>query len=305
MAATPLNALNAFLAVARKRSYAAAAKDLGISASAMSQSVRQLETRLGVALLVRTSRGVALTDAGKRLLETAGPAIDQALDSLKTVRAARGEVTGRLKLTVPTWATPLILARVVPRFVERFPKVELDIDEENRFANIVDEGIDAGIRLMESIDRDMVSVRLLPPTRFVVAAAPSYLARRGVPKKPADLLNHECLCIKLATRDDSWPWELGRGRRTYRIPVRGPVLTNSMELLQSLAQSGVGLLYCIENVIEDAVAKGDLEVVLDAYAADVPGVFLYYPSRSQISPALKAFVDVARTSFSSRPMRKT
>ena len=125
MAFTPLNALNAFLAVARRRGYSAAARDLGVSTSALSQSVRQLETRLGVALLARTSRSVALTDAGQRLLENAGPAVDQALESLKTVKARRGEVTGRVRLTVPTVAVSLVLARVLPRFIERYPKVEL------------------------------------------------------------------------------------------------------------------------------------------------------------------------------------
>ncbi len=160
MAFTPLNALNAFIAVARRCSYAAAAKDLGVSASALSQSVRQLEMRLGVTLLTRTSRSVALTDAGQRLLENAGPALDQALESLKTVKASRGEVTGRVRLTVPTVAVTLLLARLLPRFIERYPKVELDVRVEDRLVDAVAEGLDAGIRLIESIDRDMVHVRL-------------------------------------------------------------------------------------------------------------------------------------------------
>lgn len=163
MAFTPLNALNAFLAVARRRSFAGAAKDLGVSTSALSQSVRQLEARLGVALLARTSRSVALTDAGQRLLENAGPAVDQALESLKTVTARPGEVTGRVRITVPRAAVPLIIARLLPRFVERHPKVEVEVCVDDHFVDIVAEGYDAGIRLVEAIDRDMT-----PPRRTVL-----------------------------------------------------------------------------------------------------------------------------------------
>jgi DNA-binding transcriptional LysR family regulator len=144
-----------------------------VSTSALSQSVRQLEVRLGVTLLTRTSRTVALTDAGQRLLETAGAAVDQALESLKTVSAQPGEVTGRVRLSVPTVAVTLVVARLLPRFIERHPKVEVEVQSENRFVNIVAEGLDAGIRLSEAIERDMVQVRLTEPGRFVVAAAPS------------------------------------------------------------------------------------------------------------------------------------
>jgi len=165
VAFTPLNALNSFLAVARRCSFAAAAKDLGVSTSALSQSVRQLEARLGVTLLTRTSRSVALTDAGQRLLEHAGPAVEQALESLKTVAAQPGEVTGRVRITVPVSAVQLILARLLPRFVERYPKVEVDVRVDDRFVDVVAEGLDAGIRLVEAIDRDMVHVRLASSSR--------------------------------------------------------------------------------------------------------------------------------------------
>src|SRR5512140_277734 len=196
MAFTPLNALNSFLAVARHRSFAAGARHLGISTSALSQSVRQLEARLGVTLLTRTSRSVALTDAGQRLLETAGAAVDQALESLRTVSVRPGEVTGRIRLSVPTSAVGLVLARLLPRFLERHPKVEVEVQVENRFVNVVSEGLDAGIRLSEAIERDMVQVRLTAPGRFVVAGAPSYLSRRGTPQQPQDLLQHECIGIR-------------------------------------------------------------------------------------------------------------
>ena len=294
MAFTPLNALNSFIAVARHRSFAAAARHLGVSASALSQSVRQLEARLGVTLLTRTSRTVALTDAGQRLLETAGAAVDQALESLKTVSARPGEVTGRVRLSVPTAAVTLVVARLLPRFIERYPKVEVEVQSENRFVNIVAEGLDAGIHLSEAIERDMVQVRLTDPGRFVVAAAPSYLARRGTPQKPQDLLQHDCLCIRTSPSGARYAWELERGRKTWRVPVHGSVTTNDLELMRVLAVAGVGLLYTFEPQIADDLRRGSLRLVLEQCAAAVPGFFLYFPSRAQVSPALRAFVNVAR-----------
>lgn len=303
MAFTPLNALHAFLAVARRRSFSAAARDLGVSASALSQSVQQLEARVGVALLTRTSRSVALTDAGQRLLEHAGPGVDAALDALKTVTARPGEVTGRVKLSVPSAAVPMVLTRLVPRFIERHPNVELDVRVENHFVNIVAEGLDAGIRLVEAIDRDMVHVRLSGETRLVVAGAPSYLARKGAPLKPADLAQHDCLSARRSPDAEPFAWEFERGKKTWRVPVRGPVTTNDRELLHALALAGHGLLYTLEPMIADDLARGRLRTVLDAYAPSVPGLFLYFPSRAQVSPALRALIAVARELAA--PTRKT
>jgi DNA-binding transcriptional LysR family regulator len=294
MAFTPLNALNAFIAVARHRSFAAAARHLGVSTSAVSQSVRQLEARLGVTLLTRTSRTVALTDAGQRLLEHAGAAVDQALESLKTVSVQPGEVTGRVRLSVPTSAVALVLARLLPRFIGQYPRVEVEVQVENRFVNIISEGLDAGIRLSEAIERDMVQVRLTDPGRFVVAAAPSYLARRGTPEKPPDLLQHDCICIRVSRDGARYAWELERGRKTWRVPVQGTVTTNDTELMRALAIAGVGLLYMFEPEIADELRRGRLRLVLEQYSAAVPGFFLYFPNRAQVSPALRAFVNVAR-----------
>ncbi|HYS07230.1 MAG TPA: LysR substrate-binding domain-containing protein [Myxococcales bacterium] len=294
MAFTPLNALSAWLEVARRRSFAAAARELGVSPSALSQSVRQLEARLGVSLLTRTSRSVALTDAGRTLLEHAGPAVEQALESLKTVSVRPGEVTGRVRLSVPTVSVPLVLAHVLPRFVESYPKVEIEVRVEERLIDIVAEGLDAGIRLTESIERDMVQIRLSDPARFVVAAAPSYLARRGTPQKPADLLQHDCICIRSSSTGGRYAWELERGKKEWRVPVQGPVVTNDAGLRQMLAEAGVGLIYAFEPTIADSLRSGRLRLVLEAYAPLVPGLFLYFPSRAQVSPALRAFVGVAR-----------
>jgi DNA-binding transcriptional LysR family regulator len=289
MAFTPLNALNAFLAVARHRGFAAGARHLGVSASAVSQSVRQLEERLGVTLLTRTSRTVALTEAGQRLLEQSGAAVDQALEALKTVSAKPGEVPGRRRLAVP-----LILVRLIPRFAERHPRVEVDVQVENRFVNVVAEGLDAGIRLSEAIERDMVQVQLTPPGRFIVVGAPAYLARRGAPQRPEELLHHDCIGIRSDSDAARYAWELERGKKTWRIPVQGPAASNDAELIIRLAVAGVGLAYAFEPQVAGELASGALRLVLEPYAATVPGFFLYFPSRAQVSPALRAFVNVSR-----------
>ena len=226
--------------------------------------------------------------------ESSSLGVDQALESLKTVSVRPGEVTGRVRLSVPGLAVALVLARLLPRFIERHPKVEVEVQVENRFLNIIAEGLDAGIRLSEAIERDMVQVRLTDPGRFVVAGAPSYLARRGTPQKPQDLLQHDCICIRTSTSGARYAWELERGKKAWRVPVEGTVTTNDTELMRLLAVAGLGLLYTFEPQIADELRRGSLRLVLEPYTAAVPGFFLYFPSRAQVSPALRAFVDVAR-----------
>ncbi|QSQ26399.1 LysR family transcriptional regulator [Pyxidicoccus parkwayensis] len=294
MASTPLNALNAFLAVARRKSFSAAAVELSISTSALSQSVRQLEERLGVALLTRTSRSVALTDAGRRLLENAGPAVDQALEALKTASVQPGEVTGRVRLSVPTIAVESVIKPLLPKLLARHPKLEVEAHVEDRFVDIVAEGYDAGIRLDEAVERDMVQVRVYGACRFVVVASPAYLERRGTPETPKDLLAHDCIGIRSKTTGGIYQWELERGKQTWRIPVRGPVVTNDQTLMRGMAEAGLGLAYDFESLIQQELKRGSLRVVLEPFSALVSGLFLYFPSRAQVSPALRAFVDVAR-----------
>ena len=293
MAFTPLNALTGFLAVARHLNFAAAAAELRISPSALSQSVRQLESRLGVPLLSRTTRSVALTDTGRRLLEHAGPGIEQALEALKAASARTGEVTGRIRLTVPDLAISPVLSPVLPRFLARHPQVEVEIQVESRKVDIVSEGFDAGIRLEESLDRDMVRVRLSEAFRFVVLGAPSYLERRGIPETPEALLEHECIGYR-ATSGALASWDLERGKKSWHVPVRGKVTTNDPTLMLELAQAGVGLTYSTEPRVLPLLKRGALRLVLEPYSPWVPGLFLYFPHRAQISPAFRAFVDTAR-----------
>jgi DNA-binding transcriptional LysR family regulator len=303
MAYTPLNSLNAFIAVARRRSFAAAARELGISSSALSQSVRQLETRLGVSLLARSSRSVAPTAAGERLLREAGPAVDLALESLKAVTTKDGAITGRLRLTVPMIAVSQALAKLLPMFMARHPGVDIEVHVEDRFVDAIAAGYDAGIRLVETIHRDMVHIQLTGESQLVVAGAPAYLAKHGTPQTPPDLQNHVCINARWPLSREPMPWVFERGKKSWKIIVEGPTTTNSFDLSRSLAVSGAGLLYSMEALIADEVARGELQLVLESYATTLPGLYLYFPSRAHLSPPLRAFVDLSREMMKPRKKR--
>jgi len=294
MHAATLPQLHIFLTVARHRSFTGAARELGVSTSAVSQAVKQLEEHLRVVLLIRTTRSVLPTDAGKRLVESAGPALKQAVDSLTEVSAKPGEVVGRVKLSVGHLAVPFVIAPVLPTFRARYPRIDMEVIVEERLVDIVGEGYDAGVRLAESIDRDMVQVRLTDTFRFVVVGSPAYLAKHGTPRKPEDLLQHECIGYRTNTTGALYAWELERGRRHWRVSVRGGVVTNEPRLCIELAERGVGLAYTFEASVVEQLRDGRLKIVLDAYAPMVPGFFLCYPNRAQSSPALRLFVEVVR-----------
>ncbi|WP_223632875.1 LysR family transcriptional regulator [Corallococcus sp. EGB] len=294
MTTAPFTQLQVFLVVARLRSFSGAARELGVSTAAVSQAVRQLEEQLHVVLLTRTTRSVSLTDTGRRLLEGAGPAVGQTLATLREVSAQPGEAVGQVRLTVLTAAVPYVITPVVPTFRARHPRIEVEVAVEDRFVDIVAEGYDAGVRLSESIQRDMVQVRLTDAFRFVVVGSPGYLARHGTPQRPEDLLKHECITFRSQTTGTLYPWELERGRKSWRVPVRGGVVTNDIHLPAALAEADVGLAYAFEPAVEERLRTGKLVRVLEAYAPTVPGFFLYHPSRAQRSTPLRLFVEAAR-----------
>jgi DNA-binding transcriptional LysR family regulator len=294
MNAAPFPQLQAFLAVARLRSFSSAARELGVTRSAVSHAVQQLEEQLRVVLLSRTTRSVSVTDAGRRLMESVGPAFGQIVGALGEVSAKPGEAVGRLRLSVPRTAVPFVIDPVLPTYRTRHPRVDVEVVVADRLVDIVAEGYDAGVRLSESIERDMVQVRLTDPFRFVVVGAPDYLARHGTPERPEDLLRHECLTYRSHTTGALYAWDLERGRRSWRVPVRGGVVTNDEMVNVSLATAGLGLTYVFEPIVMEQLRSGRLQRVLEAYAPTVPGYFLYFPSRSQRSPPLRLFVEVAR-----------
>lgn len=294
MTAAPFSQLQAFLTVARHQSFSGAARELGVSRSAVSHTVRQLEEQLGVIVLARTTRSVSLTDAGRRLVESTGPLLGQVVAALAEVSAKPGETVGRVRLSVPPMAIPFVVEPVVPAFRVRHPRVQVEIVTEERFVDIVAEGYDAGVRLSESIERDMVQVRLTDAFRFVVVGAPAYFKRHGTPERPEDLLRHECITFRSQTTGALYAWELERGRRNWRVPVRGGVVSSDDRLNISLAVQGVGLLYAPEPMVQEQVRARRLELVLERYAPTVPGYFLYFPSLARRSEPLRLFVEAAK-----------
>ena len=282
------------MTVARHQSFSGAARELGVSRSAVSHTVRQLEEQLGVTVLARTTRSVSLTDAGRRLVESTGPLLGQVVAALAEASAKPGETVGRVRLSVPPMAIPFVVEPVVPAFRVRHPRVQVEIVTEERFVDIVAEGYDAGVRLSESIERDMVQVRLTDAFRFVVVGAPAYFARHGTPERPEDLLRHECITFRSQTTGALYAWELERGQRNWRVPVRGGVVSSDDRLNVSLAVQGVGLLYAPEPMVQEQVRAGRLELVLERYAPTVPGYFLYFPSLARRSEPLRLFVEAAK-----------
>jgi DNA-binding transcriptional LysR family regulator len=290
----PFPQLQTFLAVARHRSFSGAARELGVTRSAVSQAVRQLEEHLRVVLLARSTRSVSLTDAGRRLVDAAGPSLGQVAAALTEVAAQPGETVGRLRLTVPRAALPFVIDPVLATFRVRHPRIEVEVAVEQRLVDIVAEGYDAGVRLSEALERDMVQVRLTDSFRFVVVGAPSYLERQGTPERPEDLLRHECITFRSQTTAALYAWELERGRRNWRVPVRGGVVSNDSLLCARMAEQGLGLAYAFEPMVIEQLRTGRLEIVLERYAPTVPGFFLYYPSVARRSAPLRLFVEAAK-----------
>lgn len=294
MALTPLNALAVFVTVARRRSFTQAAKELGVSSSAVSQAVRQLEEKLGHALLARTTRNVSLTEAGRRLMEDAAPGLQSALAALEHLSADTTQLTGSLRLSVPAFSLPLVVEPVLAKFLEVHPHVHVDVSVQDRLVNIVEEGYDAGIRLSEAVERDMVQVRLTPAFRFLVVGAPSYLERHGAPRRPKDLANHACLGYRSPSTGLPYHWEFEQGRKELSVPVKGPLASDHAPLLLSMAAAGLGLAYVADLEAAPWLRNGALRPVLEDWAPTVPGLFLYFPNRTRASRPLRAFIDMAR-----------
>jgi DNA-binding transcriptional LysR family regulator len=294
MAMPPVHLLPTFLAVAEHRSFTRAASALGVSTSAVSQAVRALEAHVGVPLLLRTTRSVSVTQAGQRLVESAGPALRGAVEALSSVGASSGEVVGHLRLNVPAIVVETVVGHLVTAFAAKHPRAKVDVWVEDRLVDIVAERFDAGVRLSEAMEKDMVSVRLTEPFRFVVVGSPSYLAARGRPSHPRQLPSHTLIGYRSPTTGAPYRWELERGRTAWEVPVDGPVWTNHDGVMLELAARGLGLAYVAETSAQRFVEAGALEVVLDDWAPQVPGSFLYFPSRAQASPTLRAFIDCAK-----------
>ncbi|MGK3982390.1 LysR family transcriptional regulator [Sorangium sp. So ce136] len=284
--------LTVFLTVARRRSFRAAAAELGVTAGAVSQSIQALERRVGLPLFARTTRRVGLTEAGEKLLERLAPAASEIGAALEALGELRERPAGLLRLTVPRMAVPFVIEPVLPHFRRAHPGVDVEISVDNTFVDLAETGFDAGVRIGEALSKDMIAVRLTADLRWVVVGAPAYFAAHGRPEVPEDLLAHACIRYRFQSAA-LYRWEFARDGREIAVDAPGAITVNDGELALSLAREGLGLAYTADTVVAEDLARGTLATALDAYAPAGPGLFLYFPARAQTQAKLRAFIDTA------------
>ena len=289
-----LDDLSAFLAVARDRSFTKAAAKLGISQSALSHAMRELEARLGVRLLTRTTRNVSLTEAGERLFQNVGPRIEEIEAELDALSELREKPAGTIRLTVSDHAFSSVLWPKLGNLLRDYPDIKVEIVVDNSLTNIVAERFDAGVRLGEQVAKDMVAVRIGPDVRFAVVGAKSYFSRRLPPMTPHDLTGQTCINQRFLTHGGLWAWDFERDGRELKVRVDGQIVLNGTFQILEAALDGLGLAYVPEDVAEPHIESGRLIRVLDEWSPPWPGYHLYYPSRRQPSAAFALVVDALR-----------
>jgi DNA-binding transcriptional LysR family regulator len=284
-----LRDLEAFVAVARTRNFRRASLEQRVSVSSLSQRLRAMEERLGVRLMNRTTRSVALTEAGELLLARIGPAMLDVGEALDQVRGLRDVPSGRLRINAPPPAIDLVLAPMVAPFLRQYPRIELEIVADSSLIDIVAAGFDAGVRYGEHLAQDMIAVPLGPPERYAVVASAQYVAQHGRPKQPKDLLDHTCIRTRFGS--GAMPdWEFEKAGRVVKVAQKGILTATYLGLALRAVHDGLGFWLTFEGYVRDAVRSGALVSVLDDWCEPFPGPFLYYPSRRQPPPALSAFV---------------
>ncbi|MDR7271102.1 DNA-binding transcriptional LysR family regulator [Pelomonas saccharophila] len=283
------------VAVAEKRGFAAAAQALGLSASAVSHAVRVVEDALGEPLFARTTRSVALTEAGERFLCSVGPALEDISSAVDHLNAARGEITGVLKLNSSRVASQMVLPPLLAKLAVAHPKLTVEVHDNDALVDVVAGGFDAGIRLGEQVAQDMVCVRLTPPFKALLVAAPDYLARRGAPARVAELAAHNCIGFRLLAAGSLYDWELREAGETVAVRTTGSAVITDASFARDLALAGVGIAYIFEPLVQEQLRSGRLVQLLPETAFEEPGLFLYFPRRASLAPKLRAFIDAARS----------
>ena len=292
--------LQAFATVARLRSFRQAATELGVSPSALSHTLRSLEARLGVRLLNRTTRSVAPTEAGASLLDRLAPALVDIHGALDEINAFRDSPVGTLRINAPQAAAEWVLTPLLTRFLAAYPSMQVELVSDDARVDIVASGFDAGVRFGESLQQDMVAVPLGPPQRFIVVAAPAYLAAHGTPLCPRDLRQHRCIRIRFPN-GAFYRWEFAKDGEQLEIEVDGPFAANAKAPMISAARAGLGLAYVYAQYAASGLADGSLVSVLDDWCPQIPGFFLYYPSRKLMPAGLKALVELLRKEAANAP----
>lgn len=289
-----LGNLAMFLAVAEERSFTKAAAKLGISQSALSHTVRRLEAKLGLRLLTRTTRSVAPTEAGERLIETLRPAFDTIDDKLAKLTELRQRPGGTVRITSSAHAARAVLWPVIDRLTAENPDLNIEVSIEGGFVDIVADRYDAGVRLGEALEQDMIAVPISPKLRMAAFASPSYLARQGTPLTPYDLANHNCISLRMSSSGGLYAWEFERGGKELRVKAEGQLVFDDAQLIITAALAGHGIAFMIEDHVLNHFSDGSLVRVLDEWCEPFDGYYLYYTSRRQPSPAFKIVLEALR-----------
>lgn len=294
MARDEFGELRAFIAVAKDSSFTKAAAKLGVSPSALSHTVRGLEERLGLRLLTRTTRSVSTTEAGERLYRSVAGHFDQIRFEIDALSELRDKPSGTIRISSAIHAAEMLLRPKLARFLSEFPDINVEVSINDGFIDIVGEHFDAGVRLGESISKDMIAVRIGPDWRFVVVGTPEYFARRSPPEHPSDLTNHQCINLRLASAGSLYAWEFEKKGREIEVRVAGQAIFDSIFPILHAAVDGTGLAYVPEDLAQPYIDAGQLQVVLSDWCPSIQGYHLYYPNRRLASPAFAKFLEAIR-----------
>ena len=286
--------LTEFMAVADQGSFRAAAATLRVSAAAVSQAIKALEARVGMPLFLRTTRSVSLTEAGTQLHRRLRSATSEIADAMGELDALRQRPSGVLRLSVPRIALDLVMLPVLPSFHAAYPEIKVELDVNDASVDLAAEGFDAGVRIGDFVERDMVAVRLTPSFRWRVLGSPGSLAQHGIPRQPEDLLQHQCIGYRFPTGKSVYRWEFRRKGRPFSVDAAGAMIVNDHLTMIALAKAGIGLAYTADLIAAQDIQAERLREVLLPYCISGPGLQLYFPMRSQQQPKLRAFIDCAR-----------
>lgn len=294
MEKTDFNQLTWFRIVAEERSFTRAAARIGVAQSTLSYAIKQLETRIGIRLLTRTTRSVSTTPAGERLLRTITPRLAEIEEEIAALTALRDKPSGSVRLTLSDHALDSVVWPKLKPVLKDYPEISVELILDSTFRNIVEEGFDAGVRLGESVEKDMIAVRIGPDWRLVAVASPGYLAQHGTPQHPRDLVRHICINMRHESAGGLYAWEFEKDGQELRVRVDGQLTFNNSYAMIDAAVSGYGIAYVPEDIVADRIASGALVQVLGDWSPMFDGYFLYYPSRRQNLPAFRAIADALR-----------
>lgn len=291
---TKLNDLIAFIAVAEEESFTRAAARLSVSQSALSHTIKGLEARLGLRLLTRTTRSVSLTEIGHKLYESIAPRLMDIENELDSLNALKDKPAGTIRISCAEHAARTIIWPKVSQFMQAYPDINIELNIDYALTDIVAEKFDAGVRLGESVEKDMIAVSISPSLRMAVVATPDYFERHGVPNEPRNLSQHKCINMRLPTYGRLMVWDFEKDGHDVNVRVEGQFTVNKSTFIRQAALDGAGIAYVPEDMVLEDIAAGRLQRVLDAWCDEFPGYYLYFPNRSQYSPAFSLFIEAMR-----------